>query len=73
MTKLQKPLCRTTEARRMPHGFKSTLVLTIYPGAVVEVRESGRRSGLRFDLGELYARASVRAALMQAGKRRVAH
>lgn len=63
MTKLLKPVKRSTEARHMPHGFKNELVITLYPGGIVGVRENRKRGEVTFDLGDLYARSLVRAAM----------
>ena len=63
MTALTRPVRRVTDAAtRMPHGFRQRLVLTLHPGAILEVRESGRRASIRLDIGTLYARACIAEA-----------
>jgi hypothetical protein len=69
MTKLIKPVKRTSTVAGMPHGFKDRLVITLYPGAVLGVRESGSRSELHLNIGEWYARTLVNEALKTKGKR----
>ena len=54
----------------MPHGFKDRLVITLYPGAVLGVRESGCHTELHLNIGEWYARTLVAAALKEKRKRR---
>ena len=69
MTTLSKPLTRSVIHPRMPHGYADRLVISIYPGAIIEVRESRRRQSVRLDLGVLYVQELIRLAREQAAKR----
>jgi hypothetical protein len=70
MTALSKPVKRTSTVAGMPHGFKDRLVLTLYPGAVLGVREIGHRSELHLNIGEWYARTLVARALKEKRSKR---
>jgi hypothetical protein len=63
MTNLLKPVTRTSTVKDLPHGFKDRLVLTLYPGAVLGVREVGSHSELHLNIGEWYVHTLVAAAL----------
>lgn len=63
MTNLKKPISRVTEVRQMPNGFRDRLVITLFPGGIVSVREVRHKQSVEFDLGKLYASALVRRAL----------
>lgn len=63
MTTLTKAVKRTSTVPNMPHGFKDRLVITLYPGAVLGVRESGSRTEVHLSIGDWYARTLVAAAL----------
>jgi hypothetical protein len=65
MTTLSKPVQRTATVPNMPHRFKDRLVITLYPGAVLGVREIGHRSELHLNIGEWYARTIVQYALKE--------
>jgi hypothetical protein len=58
MTSLHKPVTRRTRAS-VPHGVKPELVITLYPGGTIGLRESGRRKKAEYflDVGALYVRA----------------
>lgn len=58
MTNLLKPISRRTRAA-VPHGVKPELVVTLYPGGTIGLRESGRRKSAEYclDIGALYVRA----------------
>jgi len=58
MTRLKKPVRRIIEERRS-HTI-GQLVLTLYPGGDLGIRELGRRKEIRLDTGKLYV-----AAIMQ--------
>jgi hypothetical protein len=57
MTSLTKEVTRKTRAS-VPHGVKSEIVVTMYPGGTLGLRESGRRkkTEVYFDIGTLYVR-----------------
>jgi hypothetical protein len=55
--------------RHMPHGYRDRLIITLHPGAIIEVRESRRRQSVRLDLGILYVQELIRLAREQRGKR----
>lgn len=57
MTSLSKPVTRKTRAN-VPHGCKPEIVITLYPGGTIGLREAGRAkaSEVYFDLGSLYVR-----------------
>ncbi len=67
MTTITKPVTRRV-ASRLPHGFRDTLIITLHPGGVVEVREP-RRKGYSFDLGLLYAKAVIKEGWEKGRKR----
>ena len=63
MTSLDKPdakkVVRKTRAR-VPHGVKDQIVITLYPGGLIGLREHRRRKEYTLEVGALYLRA-VRA------------
>jgi len=63
MTELTKPVRRVAQVRQMPHGFRDRLVITLFPGGIVSVRETRHKESIEFDLGKLYASALVRRAM----------
>lgn len=65
MTELTKPVKRVATVREMPHRFRNRLVITLYPGGIVSVREARRAESVEFDLAKLYASAIIRRALPQ--------
>jgi hypothetical protein len=66
MTTLTKPVSRSTPAK-LPHRFASKLILTLYPGAVLGIREP-RRKEITFDLATLYTTTLLQEA-WEKGKR----
>lgn len=58
MTSLNKPVTRRTRAS-VPHGVKPEIVITLYPGGTIGLREAGRRKTAEYflDVGTLYVRA----------------
>ncbi len=58
MTALNRPVSRKTPAN-VPHGVKPEIVVTLYPGGTIGLREAGRRreSEVCLDVGRLYVRA----------------
>ena len=68
MTQLSKKLTRRTTAR-VSHGYNPQLVVTLYPGGVVELREArSRRPPVALDLGQLYVSARIKEALAKRPK-----
>lgn len=63
MTHLTKLVKRTTRTEdKLPHGVRETLVVALYPGGVLMLREQGRRKSVTCGLGWLYALLLKRAA-----------
>ena len=58
MTDLNKQISRKTRAN-VPHGVRGEIIVTLYPGGTIGLRESGRRkaSEVCVDVGTLYVRA----------------
>jgi hypothetical protein len=54
----------------MPHGFRERLVVTVFPGGFIEVREARRHEVIRLDLGILFAKEMIRRALAEQRKAR---
>ena len=69
MTTLRKPVSRSARCH-VPHGINPTIVITLYPGGLIGLRESGRRKGSeqQVEAGALYAQLVARAA-RQRGRR----
>lgn len=65
MTRLKQTVHRVARVREVPHGVSDELVITLYPGGTIGIRELRRalHSEQRFDAGELYSRAVIRQAL----------
>ncbi len=70
MTALNKPVRRVAQVREMPHGFRDRLVVTLYPGGIVSVREVRRREAVEFDLSKLYVSALITRSLARRITRR---
>lgn len=62
VTTLKKPVRRTARCH-VPHGVKPVIVITLYPGGVIGLRESGRRqaSEQQVEAGALYAQLVAKA------------
>jgi len=58
MTKLTKPVRRTAHLN-VAHGIKPDIVVTLYPGGILGLRESGRRQEYRVALAALMERAVI--------------
>ena len=56
MTALKKPVRRTT-TWAAPHGVAEQVVITLYPGGVIGLRESRRRKEVQLNAATLYTRA----------------
>lgn len=70
MTLLNKPVVRKTRPHDLPHGVADEIVVTLYPGGVIGLRELRRRKEYRLDAGVLYVAAMVKeAAVARAEKR----
>lgn len=68
MTDLTKPVRRSTAAR-VPHGVTPRLIVTIYPGGLLGLREHRRRKEYHLDLGTLYVQA-IRQEVAEAKRER---
>lgn len=55
MTRLNKPVRRVTQ-HRSSHAI-GQLVITLYPGGIIGIRESRRRKEFTMDAAKLYMRA----------------
>jgi hypothetical protein len=56
MTYLNKTIRRKTRTSdRLPHGCREDLVVFLYPGGFIGIREAGRRREVKAGLGWLYA------------------
>lgn len=42
---------------RVPHGVNDNIVISIYPGGQIGLREAGRRDEYKLDAGTLYVNA----------------
>ena len=69
MIRLSRPVRRTTTSGPVPHGVKSEMVITLYPGGLIGLRELGRRREYTISAGVLYARL-VGAEAWTTGRRR---
>ncbi len=74
MTDLLKSVSRRTYAS-VPHGVKPQIVVTLYPGGTIGLRESGRRKSAEYclDIGRLYVSAvqnKLAVERMRKGKKR---
>lgn len=62
MTDLRKPTKRIARGCRVPHRVKPDLVITLYPGGTVGIRELGRRKEVQLDAGVLYVQGLLAEA-----------
>ncbi len=60
MTVLKKPVSRRTESR-VSHAI-AALVITLYPGGLIGIREARRRKEVKLDAGQLYLAALAQEA-----------
>jgi hypothetical protein len=67
MTILKKPVSRRTETR-VSHAI-AALVITLYPGGLIGIREARRRKEIKLDAGQLYL-AAVAQEAAESRKRR---
>ena len=56
MTDLKKPVRRSTHAV-VPYGVSPRIVVTLYPGGFIGLREHKRRREYQLGLGSLYVQA----------------
>lgn len=56
MTLLTKPVTRSTPWSA-PHGVARSVVITLYPGGIIGLREHRRRKEVKMDAATLYTRA----------------
>lgn len=66
LTSSDKPTRRRVTAR-VPHGVTPQLIVTIYPGGIIGLRENRRRKEYQLDCGTLYV-AAIRAELRRGRK-----
>lgn len=66
MTRLTRPVRRTTGIR--PSHAIAELVITLYPGGIVGLRELRRRKEYTMDASILYARAAAEEARSKQGR-----
>ncbi|MFH1609002.1 MAG: hypothetical protein ABID40_00010 [Candidatus Bipolaricaulota bacterium] len=59
MTHLRKPLVRTVDVPRAAHGYRSRLIVTLKPGALLVLREPRRRDTVELDLAVLFVRELI--------------
>lgn len=71
MTTIRKPLRRRVQCDgQVPHGVNPELVITLYPGGMLGLRETGRRqsSEIQVHVGVIYARALAGQAREKRGR-----
>ncbi len=69
MTALKKPVRRTT-TWHAPHGVADQVIITLYPGGVIGLRERRRRKEVQLDAAQLYTRALLEERRKERVKRR---
>lgn len=69
MTRLNRPVKRTTHVDGIPHGITPDLVITLYPGGVIGLRELRRQREYTVKAGSLYARLVAAEARRGRGRR----
>ena len=55
-TLVSKPVRRKVRIAGMPHGIRPDLVIALYPGGIIGLREVGRRREYQVAAGVRYAR-----------------
>lgn len=70
-TRLTKPLRRQVAWRPTMHGLKPLLVVTLYPGGIVSLREPRCRRTVELDLGKLYVQQLLELVRPPARRARV--
>lgn len=69
MTDLKRPVKRVARGLAVPHGVNPDLVINLYPGGVIGLREARRRKEVKISALTLYTRALQDEARVQRGKR----
>ena len=69
MTRATKPVSRVVSPRTLPHGVTPEIVITVYPGGVIGLRELRRRKEFRLDAGTLYVAEVRKETIARAGRR----
>lgn len=57
MTDLKRPVKRVARGLAVPHGVNPDLVISLYPGGVIGLREARRRKEVKVSALTLYTRA----------------
>ena len=68
MTRLSKPVTRRT-SWNAPHGVNPEVVITLYPGGVIGLREARRRKEVQVNASTLYTRALLAEQRAKKAKR----
>jgi hypothetical protein len=69
-TLLTKPV-RRKSPWRAPHGVRPDVVITIYPGAIIGLRELGRRKEVKVSAATIYTRALLLAEVRERKRSRL--
>lgn len=69
MTDLKRPVKRVARGLAVPHGVNPDLVISLYPGGVIGLREARRRKEVKVSASTLYTRALEDEARVQRRKR----
>jgi hypothetical protein len=71
MTDLVKPIQRRVTVKKIAHGYRNRLVVTLHPNAMLEIREARTREDpVLLDLASLYVSARIKAAMATTKGRR---
>ncbi len=57
MTDLKRPVKRVARGLVVPHGVNPDLVISLYPGGVIGLREARRRKEVKVSAATLYTQA----------------
>lgn len=68
MTSLSKPVRRSTPWRA-PHGVAPVVVITLYPGGIIGLREQRRRKEVKVEAATIYTRALLAEQRAVKGRR----
>lgn len=69
MTKLTKPVRRTTHAN-VPYGVTPQIVVTLYPGGIIGLREQRHRREYTLGIGTLYVQAMLAQTRIERAERK---
>lgn len=74
MTQLNKPVTRKAVTRPAAYGVRAELIISLHPGGIIGIRESGRRSKSEvcFDAAELYVEGVRRRITKEKAEKRKA-